>query len=266
MNSTSNSTLNNRPKPDVESPLRALLTALIVALVCALLVSIAAVSLRPRYQANLDAERMSRLTAIVQALKAVRGEVTASAIESRVVHLDSGGYTDYLDPDIFDARKATTDPDQSIALAPESDIAGIKRRANHAVVYLIHDSDDQPSVVILPVWGVGYQSALYGYLALAADAREILALKFYEQGETPGLGSRIQDPAWEALWPGKQAYNRDGEVEIEIGGSGHQNDISRIDGITGATRTSHGVDTLIRFWLGELGFGPYLTRLRRGEL
>ncbi len=260
-----NSTQNNTPKADAESPLRALLTALSVALVCALLVSLAAVSLRPRYQANLDAERISRLTAIVQALDTDQSKVTVSAIESRVVHLDSGSYTDSLDPDVFDARKATTNPDQSIALTPERDIAGIKRRANHAVVYLIRDNDNQPTVVILPVWGVGYQSALYGYLALAADAREILALKFYEQGETPGLGSRIQDPAWEALWPGKQAYDNNGKIEIEIGGSGHKNNVSRIDGITGATRTSHGVDTLIRFWLGELGFGPYLARLRRGE-
>lgn len=257
---------SNPPKPDMETPQRALLTALGVALVCALLVSIAAVSLRPRYQANLDAERMGRLTAIVEALETVSGDVVPSAIQTKVVHLDSGDYIDYLDPDMFDARKATTDPDQSIALAPEQDIAGIKRRANHAVVYLIADTNRPPTVVILPVWGVGYQSALYGYLALAADAREVLALKFYEQGETPGLGSRIQDPAWEALWTGKQAYDKDGNLKIKVGGSGHHNELSRIDGISGATRTSDGVDTLIRFWLGDLGFGPYLGRLRRGEL
>ena len=29
--------------------------------------------------------------------------------------------------------------------------------------------------------------------------------------------------------------------------------------------TSRGVTNLLRFWLGENGFGPYLERLRRGR-
>jgi Na+-transporting NADH:ubiquinone oxidoreductase subunit C len=38
-----------------------------------------------------------------------------------------------------------------------------------------------------------------------------------------------------------------------------------VDGISGATRTSRGVHGLLRFWLGDFGFGPYLERVRRGE-
>ncbi len=38
-----------------------------------------------------------------------------------------------------------------------------------------------------------------------------------------------------------------------------------VDGISGATRTSLGVHGLLRFWLGEFGFGPYLARVRQGE-
>ena len=132
------------------------------------------------------------------------------------------------------------------------------------MVYLIRNSNNRVDALILPVRGVGYQSALYGYLALAADVNEILALKFYEHGETPGLGSRIQDPDWEALWPGKQAFDESGKVSIRVGASaGFGGD--RIDGITGATRTISGVDRLVQFWLGDFGFGPYLERIRRGE-
>ena len=35
-----------------------------------------------------------------------------------------------------------------------------------------------------------------------------------------------------------------------------------VDGISGATRTSQGVTDLLRFWLGDNGFGPYLDRIR----
>jgi Na+-transporting NADH:ubiquinone oxidoreductase subunit C len=35
-----------------------------------------------------------------------------------------------------------------------------------------------------------------------------------------------------------------------------------VDGISGATRTTQGVDGMMRFWLGEFGFGPFLERIR----
>jgi Na+-transporting NADH:ubiquinone oxidoreductase subunit C len=31
-----------------------------------------------------------------------------------------------------------------------------------------------------------------------------------------------------------------------------------VDGLAGATITSRGVTAMLRFWLGEHGFGPYL--------
>ena len=37
----------------------------------------------------------------------------------------------------------------------------------------------------------------------------------------------------------------------------------RIDGISGATLTTRGVDNLVKFWLGENGFGPFLARIRK---
>lgn len=247
-----------------DSPLNALKTALVVALACALLVSITAVSLRPLYLANLEAERMARLASILQTLDQVAGGMRPEDIEARVVKLENGAYADEVDPATYDARRAANDPGKSIAIPPQLDLAGIKRRANLAVVYLIRNSNRKIDAVILPVRGVGYQSALYGYLALAADANEILALKFYEHGETPGLGSRIQDPDWEALWPGNLAFDDNGRVTIRVG-NGASVGGDRVDGISGATRTITGVDRLLQFWLGEFGFGPYLMRIRNEE-
>lgn len=236
-----------------ERPAKVLQTALAVALVCALLVSFAAVSLRPHYLANLEAERKARLALILDALKGVTSYRQLDDIEARVVDLESGAYSDTTDPNTYDARRAANDPNTSITIPAQYDVAAIKRRARFAVVYLLRNADNKIEGLILPVRGVGYQSALYGYLALAADANEILALKFYEQGETPGLGSEIQDPAWEAQWPGKQSYDADGKPSVQF------------DAISGATRTSVGVDRLLHFWLGDFGFGPYLKRVREGD-
>ncbi len=246
------------------SPLKILQIALGVSLVCALVVSLTAVSLRPHYLANLEAERMARLASILDALDDVAVSKNPEDIEARVVELESGRYSETIDPLSFDARRAAHDPASNFSIPLEHDLAGIKRRARHAVVYLLRDSAGQVDVLILPVRGVGYQSALYAFLALSGDANEILGLRFYEHGETPGLGSQIQDPDWEAQWPGKMAFGETGQVTIRVGGSDSAGG-DRVDGISGATRTSNGVDRLIRFWLGDLGFGPYLKLVRSGQ-
>ena len=255
-----------KPMIAKDTPIRALSVALTVAVVCALAVSLAADTLRPLYLANLEQELVGRLMAILDALSAQGRSFTIAEIETRVVRLDDGAFDDDIDPDQYDARKASRELDTSIALAPDDDIAGIRRRANPAVVYLARQKSGRPDVLILPVYGIGYQSALLGYLALDGNGRDILALRFYEQGETPGLGSRIQEPDWEALWQGKRAFADDGSVTISVGGSGHAGSTSRVDGISGATRTTQGVDALVRFWLGENGFGPFLARAREGDI
>ena len=67
-----------------ESPVRALLVALSVALVCALVVSMAAVQLRPFYLANLEAERLARLDAILVSLRDSGGDIDFQDLEARV--------------------------------------------------------------------------------------------------------------------------------------------------------------------------------------
>jgi len=38
-----------------------------------------------------------------------------------------------------------------------------------------------------------------------------------------------------------------------------------VDGLSGATLTTRGVDNLLRYWLGEKGYAPFFARLRQGE-
>ncbi|MDJ0956620.1 MAG: NADH:ubiquinone reductase (Na(+)-transporting) subunit C [Arenicellales bacterium] len=249
-----------------DNPLRALLTALAVAVVCALVVSYSAVTLRPLYVANVEAERQARLESILTALPETMGKVDIADVRARVVELNSGVYTDDVDATTFDPAKAILDVNLSIAVPPERDLAGIKRRAHHAVVYIVHDEGGAPRALILPVYGSGYQSTLYGFLALTADTQTVLGLKFYEQNDTPGIGARIQDPDWEALWPGKMVYDDTGRLRLgvargQVAPSSEEAEFI-VDGISGATRTSLGVHELVRFWLGDYGFGPYLERVR----
>ena len=106
---------------------------------------------------------------------------------------------------------------------------------------------------------------LYGYLALAPDARTIVGITFYQHKETPGLGGEVDNPRWKSLWPGRLAYDERGNPAIRVkkGPAGSvEEDPYQVDGLSGATITSRGVTNLLRFWLGDDGFGPYLASYR----
>jgi Na+-transporting NADH:ubiquinone oxidoreductase subunit C len=140
----------------------------------------------------------------------------------------------------------------------EIDPAGLGgKRENHAVVFLYAKGNQ----VIIPIRGRGLWSTLFGYIALAEDASQVSGITFYEHGETPGLGGEVDNPDWKAQWPGKAAIE-DGQVVIEVKKQGQVTDSRRqVDGMAGATITTQGVHRLVRFWLGEQGFGKYLARL-----
>ena len=108
---------------------------------------------------------------------------------------------------------------------------------------------------------------MYGFMALESDGNTVAGLGFYEHGETPGLGGEIDNPNWKAIWPGKQVYEGD-QVAIQVlKGSvpmGSDERQWQVDGLSGATLTTKGVDKLVRYWLGEQGFKPLLENLRRG--
>ena len=167
-----------------------------------------------------------------------------------------------IDPAGFDYAAAQSDQQMSTPVPPEGDIARIGRRPNHAPAYLLRDGE-QLVLTVLPVYGTGYQSTIRAYLALEGDLNTIAALSIYEQGETPGIGTRITDPAWQDRWQGKQIADEAGVVSIAVVQSGASVPFE-VDGVSGATRSSMGVSNLVRFWLGEYGFGPFLDRLREG--
>ncbi len=246
---------------------KTLVFAFLLALTASVVVSVAAVTLRPYQQANLEKERQARMAEIVSALPQISGlldETGVDALEVRVINLSTGEFEPDIDPASYDQRQAARDPERSTELPPEADIAGLKRRADYAPVYLLR-RDRRLQLVVLPVRGVGYQSMLYAYLALHADGNTIAGLTFYEQGDTPGFGARVEDPAWQALWPGKKIADEDGTIRISVV-RGEATGPFEVDGISGATHTSNGVANMLRFWMGDDGFGPFLTKLRAGEV
>jgi Na+-transporting NADH:ubiquinone oxidoreductase subunit C len=92
----------------------------------------------------------------------------------------------------------------------------------------------------------------------------IAGLAITGQSETPGLGARIEEPAWLGQFSGKSVADASGTVRFSVA-KGTASSAFEVDGITGATRTSNAMTRILRFWLGDDGYRPLLAAIKRGE-
>jgi len=248
---------------------RILTVALGLCLVCSVVVSTAAVVLKPAQQANktLDMKR-NILMAAGLLDPALSVEEQFEQVETRLVSLDEGRFVEGVDPASFDQREAAKDPAQSRAIPGDADPAKLVRREDQALVYLVRDQQGGLDKIILPIRGYGLWSTLHGFMALESDGNTVAGLGFYEHAETPGLGGEVDNPNWKAIWPGKQVYQGE-QVAIQVlkaaVPAGSPDAQWQVDGLSGATLTTKGVDNLVRYWMGDQGFKPLLENLRRGE-
>lgn len=241
--------------------------ALALCVVCSVVVSTAAVMLKPAQVANkqLDFKRNVLAAAgMLDSSMKVEDQFNEQ-ITTKWVDMETGTFTEQPGGSRYDQRKASKDPAQSTKLSGEEDLAKIGRRVNVTEVYLV-EKDGEVDSIILPVKGYGLWSTLYGFLALGSDMNTVKGLGFYEHGETPGLGGEVDNPKWKGLFEGKKAYKPNGDVGLTITkGAAPQGSDYEIDGLSGATLTSKGVDNLLKFWLGDNGYAEFLNNLKNGE-
>lgn len=239
-----------------------------VCLVCAVIVASAAVFLRPIQVQNKELDFKRNILAAAGLLQEGQSvEALFSQIETRLVDIDQGTFSDAYDIDAFDPVKAASDPAITEDLPASVDIASIKRREKYTEVYLVRDTEGAIDTLILPIRGYGLWSTLWGFIALEEDFNTVVGLGFYSHAETPGLGGEVDNPQWKRQWQGKKLASASGDLRIEVtkGGQADPNSDYQIDGLSGATLTTNGVHNLVRFWLGEEGFKPLLDNLKTEE-
>ena len=255
-----------------ERPLRTLLVALVVCAVCSVLVSTSAALLRPLQRANRERERQAKVVELIErqpGLKAMLDAAEDGDVREVVVELASGDVADWADPAEVAAARAD-DPASSAAIPADRDLAGIGRRPLLSTAYVVRESG-RLALVLLPVYGRGYDSTIRGYVALDEDANTVRGVTFYEHGETPGVGGEVLgDEEWLGAWIGRRVRDADGRLRIGTSlrelGPDDPDAAFQVDVVSGATKTSGGVGNLLRFWLGDDGFGPFLQRLAAGEV
>ncbi|MEM9708007.1 MAG: Na(+)-translocating NADH-quinone reductase subunit C [Pseudomonadota bacterium] len=240
--------------------------AVALCLVASLVVSAAAVSLRPIQEVNRLKDKQVNILQVAGLYEQGVDVVEAfQAFEPHVLELSSGNFTDAFDAATFDDIAAADDPELSRALV--DDPASIGRQALYRTIYILRDDAGAVDKVILPIHGYGLWSTLYGFIAVEENGNDIFGLQFYQHAETPGLGAEVDNPRWKALWRGKKLVDENGELQITVARTAPPAGAEyHVDGLSGATLTSRGVDSLVRFWMGEEGYEPFLDNLQAGGI
>ena len=238
-----------------------------VCLVCALLVSFSAVQLKPLQQANKLLDQQTKILEAADLLEVAKGDIVGTYnkyVEAKMIDLDTGEFIEG-NPDLFDERRNSRDASKSEK--PKNDIAGINRRSHDAVVYLVRDGAGMIETIVLPIVGSGLWDLMYGYVGLEADLNTVRSVVYSDHKETPGLGAEVVNPKWKALWPGKKIFDEQHNLAIKlVKGGAKAGDVHGVDGLSGATLTSVGVEKTLHFWLGEEGYGPFVNKYRNGGL
>jgi len=250
---------------------------LVVCLVCAALVSIAAVGLKPLQTANKLLDKQTKILEasglLADALRPANIKKAGSEdksivttynqrVEAKMIDLKTGEIiegAEHSDIQMFDERTESRDTAKSIK--PVNDIAGINRRANHAVIYLVKNKQGQLDTIVLPIVGSGLWDLMYGYVGLESDLNTVKSVIYSDHKETPGLGAEVLNPKWKALWPGKKIYNDAGVAKIKlVKGGAKPGNVHGVDALSGATLTSNGVTNTLQFWFGKEGYKTFITK------
>jgi Na+-transporting NADH:ubiquinone oxidoreductase subunit C len=192
-------------------------------------------------------------------------------VSPRFINISTGSVTKNLNVEDYykNFKRLVANPATSIQLTKEKDLADIKSIAKSIPVYLVQ-KDGHLKAIVLPVYGKGLWSTMYGFLALEGDANTVIGLTFYDQKETPGLGGEIDNPTWKKQWKGKKIFDKNWKPQIAIVKGGYDRSkpdaVHKIDAISGASITTRGVDNLVKFWVSQDGFGKFLEIIREGGI
>jgi len=133
-------------------------------------------------------------------------------------------------------------------------------------VFIFHkEGSDEVEAYIFPVYGRGLWDNIWGYIALETDLKTIKGARFDHAGETPGLGARITEGEIQNRFIGKKMYDNAGQFVSVRMLKGERNpsdklDEHHVDGLSGATLTTKGVNEMIQNYFGY--YDAYIQKLK----
>lgn len=202
--------------------------AAVMVVVVAALLSFAATSLKPFQDKNIELEKKQSI------LRSIGIDVSRDEAAEQYEEYIQDAFV-LQNGEILDNEVAF-----NVDLSKQIDKSLTER---YAPLYVAQKEDH--TYYIIPLRGKGLWGPIWGYLALEDDVNTVYGAIFDHKSETPGLGAEIATPIFMDQFQGKKILNEEGEfVSIEVR-KGDAQGAYQVDGISGGTITSVGVQDMI---------------------
>ena len=194
----------------------------------ALALSLAATTLKPFQDNNIEQEKMQNILSSI--------DVNVTRAEAAEI------YGDYIVEDLVISGGEQVEGTDAFSVIMEKEA----RRANNernAPLYIA--KKDGETYYVIPLRGTGLWGPIWGYIALESDVSTVYGAVFDHKGETPGLGAEITTASFTEQFKGKKILDENGNlVSIDVR-KGDASTAYQVDGISGGTITSTGVEDML---------------------
>jgi Na+-transporting NADH:ubiquinone oxidoreductase subunit C len=219
------------------------LYAIGLSIATAIILVLTSQQLKPLQDANfaLDNKKSILKSVLIRSEDNVALEATYDSSVEELVINSQGEVLDNIKISAVDMKK-------EVAKSPED---------RNLPLYVFSGESGKKSYIV-PLRGVGLWGPIWGYLAIQDDFNTVYGAFFDHKGETPGLGAEITEIPFQEQFKGKMIYNSANEfASINVMKSTTKSEVdasNRVDGVSGGTITSNGVDEMIKNCVE-----PYLT-------
>lgn len=217
-------------KINKQSGLYTVIYITVIVIVVGAALAYTSLSLKPRQQANISADKMSQILA--SAHIPAGSDVAATFKKSIVAQNVYNAAGEVIGDDAFNVDVAAQ------AKLPEAERS----------LPLFICSTDKGTKYIIPLYGAGLWGPIWGYVSFDADGSTIYGAYFSHQGETPGLGAEIAKPEFTSRFAGKHVWKNGRFIPVTVVKKGMKPsdpDADYVDGISGGTITSKGVASML---------------------
>jgi Na+-transporting NADH:ubiquinone oxidoreductase subunit C len=224
-----------------ESNFYTLAYSVLIVVLVALLLAFASKILRPRQEKN---EAIDKMRQMLTSINLVSTNLNAEKLYEQYI------VKSYL----VDSRGNQVDGD-----AFSADLAAEWVKPAQERKYPVFEvSIDGTKKYILSMRGTGLWGPIWGFISLDEDKNTVYGASFGHEGETPGLGAEIEKPVFGKEFVGKHFFDNKGSFTsiavVKAGKTAQGQDY--VDGISGGTITSNGVDAMLKSCIGE--YEPFL--------
>ena len=179
-----------------------------------------------------------------------------SALNIRNVEDVEAAYQEHVKSDmLMEADGTLTENTGAFATSYEKEV-----KENNRLHVFVCDVDGQTKYVI-PVYGAGLWGGIWGYIALNDDKDTVYGTYFSHASETPGLGAEIATEWFQKSFEGKKTLEGEAIALGVVKNGKVEKEEYQVDGISGGTITSVGVDTMLKSCLNN--YLKFLKRIRK---